>query len=565
MTPATRGPFRLHCGARLWLDGRPHTVTGITDDTVRLRSDTGALTLIGAGALLAEPTFRPYGQAPDGTAPEEGRPDAGALLDRLSPQQWRELLRAQEHLLELTTGYRSGCPDDSRPDEPRAQYAPGLSLTRRVESKAAELGYAPVQMWRRLKRWREEGLWGLVDRRSLRRSGPAGPAGAPAKPDRAEPPEIPGLPLVADRPGAVVLVDTVPLDVSAVDPATGAVTPVGLTAAVDLCTRSLLGWRLLPGGAGPVDAGLVIADALVPEPMRPGWPDDLRHRTLRLPCEPLLAADERFAAAAARPVVFPERIVVDRGAAVVPETVKDVCRRYGIVVQGGRAYPPAGKPQAVAALAHVRAQFAAHLAGRGEEPDRPRTTGELEELFAEYAVAGYQRRRQPGLALPGLPGPDLSPNEAYRLAVHRCGYIAAPRDPALFLELLPIHWAVIRPDGVHKDGLRYDGRALRRHVGRPSPYPGGRWPIRYDPRDPGRVHFHDPGTGTWSALARTSGPGGVEPFADLTPALREVLAHRGARTGAVPAQRGPLSRERAAEPAGGLPGEQAAVPRSANE
>ncbi|MEV7028520.1 Mu transposase C-terminal domain-containing protein, partial [Kitasatospora sp. NPDC093558] len=354
-----------------------------------------------------------------------------------------------------------------------------------------------------------------------------------------------------DRPGAVVLVDTVPLGVSAVDPATGTVGPVALTAVIDLCTRSLLGWRLLPRGAGPVDAGLVIADALRPEPMRPGWPDGLRHRTLRLPCEPLLAADERFAAAAARPVVFPERIVVDRGAAVVPETVKDVCRRYGIVVQDGRAYPPAGKPQATAAFAHVRAQFADHLAayladqpaGCGEEPDRPRTAGELEELFAEYAVAGYQRRRQPGLALPGLPGLDLSPNEAYRLAVHRCGYIAAPRDAALFLELLPIHWAVIRPDGVLKDGLRYDGLALRRHAGRPSPYPGGRWPIRYDPRDPGRVHFHDPDTGTWSALARTPGTDGVEPFTDLTPVLREVLAQRGGRTGAVPAQRGPLARE----------------------
>lgn len=46
-----------------------------------------------------------------------------------------------------------------------------------------------------------------------------------------------------------------------------------------------------------MDAGLVIADAMMPEPMRPGWPEGLRHRMLRLPCEPLLAQDERFAAA----------------------------------------------------------------------------------------------------------------------------------------------------------------------------------------------------------------------------------------------------------------------------
>jgi len=36
------------------------------------------------------------------------------------------------------------------------------------------------------------------------------------------------------------------------------------------CTRSLLGWRLVPKGTKGVDAGLVIADAMMPEPMRPG-------------------------------------------------------------------------------------------------------------------------------------------------------------------------------------------------------------------------------------------------------------------------------------------------------
>ena len=88
---------------------------------------------------------------------------------------------------------------------------------------------------------------------------------------------------------------------------------------------------------------MVIADALTPEPMRPGWPDSVRHAMLRLPCQPLLSQDERFAAAAARPVMFPEVIVIDHGKAFASDAVKNVCRRYGITVQDARKYQPTDK------------------------------------------------------------------------------------------------------------------------------------------------------------------------------------------------------------------------------
>ncbi|MDO0933713.1 hypothetical protein QQY66_19230 [Streptomyces sp. DG2A-72] len=131
-------------------------------------------------------------------------------------------------------------------------------------------------------------------------------------------------PIAASRPGELVMIDTSWLDVRAYDPVEDVVFSVDLTIAIDICTRSLLGWRLVPKGTKGVDAGLVIADAMMPEPMRPGWPDGLRHRMLRLPCEPLLAQDQRFTAAAARPVVFPEEIVIDHGKAFASQAVKNV-------------------------------------------------------------------------------------------------------------------------------------------------------------------------------------------------------------------------------------------------
>lgn len=602
------GAVRLQCGSRVWLDDEVHTVTGVTDDGVRLRSESGSWTVIGVGHLLADPTFRPY----EGDANPEGEDtaehdasatklwlDAAALFDKLSDKQLEELQRAQEHLLEMTTGFRSGDPQDALPGEPRPEYAPDVSLAQRVQSKSRELGYSEQQIWRRLRKWRDEGPWGLVDRRSHRPSDPL--AGADPRlidaivtqyhvteaddstgslnrlrrrvehrlidahgPGTVKMPVpktfnryvaalLPGRyttgpattrqsvanrpgghyrPITAGRPGELVMIDTSWLDVRAYDPVEDIVFSVDLTIAIDVCTRSLLGWRLVPKGTKGVDAGLVIADAMMPEPMRPGWPEGLRHRILRLPCEPKLAQNERFAAAAARPVVFPEKIVIDHGKAFASQAVKNVCRRYGITIQDTRKYRPTDKPQVESAFKTIRSQFSEHIAGykgnhvvhRGRDVDATArwTIEELEEFFAEYVVAVYQRRRHTGLVLPGFPEISLSPNDAYRLAVHRCGYIASPRDPNLFLELLPIHWCGIHDRRIQKDYLHYSAPITGTYNGAKSPYAHamGAWPVRYDPRDMTQVYLHDPYTGDWHTLRWTHALTGLEPFTDIT--LRQV-------------------------------------------
>ncbi|MFI6700225.1 transposase [Streptomyces sp. NPDC050509] len=607
----TGGSVRLRRGVKVWLDGVVHTVTGVTDDGVRLRSETGSWTVIGVGDLLADPSFRPYEGDTDEEGTNEGNTlngqnrgrrlwlDAGAMLDGLSEKQREDLQRAQEHLLEVTTGYRSGDPDDALPGEPLVTYAPDLPLTQRVHNKAEELGYSRIQMWRRLKKWREEGLWGLVDLRTQRASDPlagvdqrlvdaiiaqhyateeddstgslnrlrrrverrledmhgVGVVKVPSQtsfrryvalllPGRyttgqattrrsvANRPDGHYRPILANRPGELVMIDTSWLDVRAYDPDTDTVVSVDLTIAIDVCTRSLLGWRLVPKGTKGVDAGMVIADAMLPEPMRPGWPEALRHKMLRLPCEPLLSLDERFAAAAARPVIYPETIVIDHGKAFASQPVKNVCRRYGITIQDARKYRPTDKPQVEAAFKTIRTQLAEHIAGfkghnvvhRGGDVDAVArwTIAELEEFFAEYVVAVYQRRRHKGLVLPGFPELNLSPNDAYRLAVHRCGYIAAPRDANLFLELLPIRWTGITNFRIQKDYLHYSAPVMRNHNNTPSPYPHakGKWPIRYDPRDVTQVYFHDPYTGIWHTLRWSHALHGLEPFTDIT--LRQV-------------------------------------------
>ena len=86
-----------------------------------------------------------------------------------------------------------------------------------------------------------------------------------------------------------------------------------LTIAVDVATRTICAAVLRPVGTKAVDAALLLAKMLVPEPMRPGWSDALRMSVSRLPFERLLDVDARMREAAAGPVIVPDQVVIDHG------------------------------------------------------------------------------------------------------------------------------------------------------------------------------------------------------------------------------------------------------------
>ena len=350
--------------------------------------------------------------------------------------------------------------------------------------------------------------------------------------------------VTASRAGEAVMLDTTPLDVLCYDPVEDITYTTELTIAIDVASRSILAWRFKPFGTKAADAGALIGDAMTPEPMRPGWPDKLRHSALKLACEPLLSLDERYAAAAARPVVFPEKIIIDHGKAFASQAVKDACRRYGISVQDARAYRPTDKPQVEAAFKTIRSGFSQHVAGykgykvdqRGRQAEQHArwTLSDVEYFFAEYVLSVYQRRHHAGLVLPGFAGLKLSPNDAYRILVHKSGYVACPADPNLYLELLPIQWLAIQHYGIQYNYLQYRAPVIKKLAGVKSPYleMGGRWPVRVDPSDVTRVYFHDPYARppdpSWHVIPWIHALKGVEPFTDTT--LREVkklIAGRG--------------------------------------
>ncbi|MFK0296037.1 hypothetical protein ACIQU6_36955 [Streptomyces sp. NPDC090442] len=136
----------------------------------------------------------------------------------------------------------------------------------------------------------------------------------------------------------MVQIDTTPLDVLAVldDGVTGR---VELTIAVDVASRTICAAILRPAGTKAVDAALLLARMLVPEPMRPGWSDALRMSASLIPHARLMSVDARLEHAAARPVIVPDTIIVDRGKVFVSDTFVAACRSLGMSFQPAR---PAG-------------------------------------------------------------------------------------------------------------------------------------------------------------------------------------------------------------------------------
>lgn len=338
--------------------------------------------------------------------------------------------------------------------------------------------------------------------------------------------------VIAHRPGQVVMLDTTPLDILAWDSAMNATYNVELTVALDVTTRSILAWRLTPLGTKAIDIGLLLADVMTPEPMRPDWADALRYQMLRVPFERHLSVDERLAESAARPVIYPETLLYDHGKPYKSDVVHRACRKWKIDIQDARKLKPTDKPHVERLFGTIREQFSMHVAGykgfnvahRGKTVEQQArwALDEIAEFFAEYVVAVYQNQHHTGLHLHGFPDLNVSPNEAYAMALGSAGFVDCPRDPNLYYELLPIadNGRAISPYGVELNYLIYDAPVLYQFRRAKSPYDNGLWPIRYDPRNLLHAYFHNPRDNKWYTLSWTKALNDLQPFTDIT--LREA-------------------------------------------
>jgi hypothetical protein len=343
---------------------------------------------------------------------------------------------------------------------------------------------------------------------------------------------------MAARPGEVIQIDTTPLDVLAVldDGVTGR---VELTIAVDVATRTMCAAVLRPAGTKAVDAALLLARMLVPEPMRPGWSDALRMSATLIPHDRLMSVDARLEHAAAKPVIMPDTIVIDHGKVFVSDTFLSACRTLGVSVQPARPATPTDKAVVERTFSSINTLFFQHVAGyvganvvrRGADVAAVWTIRELADLFDEWVIACWQNRPHEGLHSPFLPARALSPNDVYALMVARCGYLPVCLTGDDYIELLPVEWRKINDYGIRIDYRTYDCRDLGPYRRQNSgiTVKGGLWEVHYDPYDLSHVWVRDTRAGGWITVAWTRLGEVSAPFADFTwRHARSLLTARGA-------------------------------------
>ena len=574
---------RVGIGDRILVDGRPNVVIGIAGTRVRMAAGDGAVSTATIAELVADPQFEfPAAAPPRGARPGiglEGLPAAA-----VEEASWWEAHIA-EVVYGLRPDAPAGTRP--RPEyDPELTSLTERERAKACELSAAGRPVPASTVKHRRQRWEAHGLAGLVDRRAARRQRPAGRADdrvvdamrqaigeaeqassrttgfiiwrakeilAEAGYDGAVPSDrtfyrlfgtlshgrhatgsastrrsLAGRPkgtfgsLAVAAPGEVMQIDSTPLDVLVLldDGVPGRVEMTGM---IDVATRVVPAAVLRPTTKS-VDASVLLARALTPEPVRPGWPEALKMARSALPYERLLAIDERLENAAARPVIVPDTIVIDHGAVFISAAFRSACRHLGISIQPAHLGSGAEKghiERHFGTVASLFSQFASGYAGRSPDrrgrhvEDQPLwSMAELQELLDEWLLL-WLNRPHDGLRDPEHPGRAFTPNEKYAALVETAGYVPVALSPDDYVELLPVEWRAVNAYGIKLNWRTYDSEdsGLDQLRLAPSGVKERRnlWEIRHDPYDVSRIHVRGPGgwvTAFWKHLNRVPMPFG---------------------------------------------------------
>ncbi len=595
-------PARLGVGDEVEVRGSTYVICALAEGKVALSGVVGEVLALPVAELLADPSFTRTRRT---RAPLPSRAVLGGLpADVVERAEWWER-HVSEVLTGVPAGSGAGTPARAEYDPLRTSLRQ-REITKIAELQAAGESVSLASLGRLRRAYRAKGLLGLVDGRVMRTVGSAvdervsaaiekavaeetdrstgtvtrlrrrvgqilaGEYGidpgeimpprttfyrlvaqishgrhtfgsAPTRRSLAQRPDGPFGAVLVLRPGEWCPIDSTPLDVRVVLD-DGTIDRAELTMLVDIATRTIPAAVLRPTTKA-VDASLLLAKALTPEPMRPGWADALRMSRSVLPHERLVAIDERLAHAAARPVIVPETVACDHGMVYLSQAFGAACRAMGVNFQPTHEGSPWEKGTVERTFASIATLFAQYVAGyvgrsvdrRGKnaEKDAVWSLVELQDLLDEWIVAHWQNRPHDGLRHPLTPGAALTPNEQYAALVEVAGYVPVPLAAEDYIELLPVTWRVINAYGIKINRRTYDCAALNPYRGQSSGVAGqkGRWAIHYDPYDVTRIWVHNHHDGGWITVAWTHLRSGPAPFGEAAwSQAREILARRGSDT-----------------------------------
>jgi len=321
-------------------------------------------------------------------------------------------------------------------------------------------------------------------------------------------------------PGELMEIDSTPLDVLVLldDGVPGR---VELTGMIDVATRTVPAAVIRPTTKS-VDASVLLARALTPEPMRPGWPASLAMARSALPYDRLLGIDERLRHAAARPVIVPDTIVIDHGSVFVSDNFRASCRHLGISIQPAHLATGSDKPhieKMFSSLGTLFCQFAVGYLGRSADRRGRHVEGQplwslmqMQDLLDEWLISVWQNREHDGLREPLCPQRAFSPNQKYAALLETAGYVPVPLSAGDYIELLPAVWRAVNAYGIKISHRTYDAEELNPIRQQKSGVTArkGLWEVHH-PYDVSRVFVRGPDgwiTCPWKYLEKVPAPFG---------------------------------------------------------
>ncbi len=639
----TGRPGELGIGDRVRFGGRDQVVIGVSGPVVRLAGTGGEVVTVSVSGLLADGDFAVLDSRPRPGMPQVSVLD-GLPAEAVVGARWWER-HIVEVLTGVPPDAGEGTIP--RPEyDPAVVTLTRREQAKAAELTAAGHPVTASAVTKRRRRYQEQGLSGMVDYRARRRMPPhgrvdagvvaamrqaigeaaedstrtaafvfrrtreilAGGGGetgklpsertlyrlfgrleagrhttgsASTRRSLAARPEGPFGQVPAAAPGDVMQIDSTPLDVL-VRLDNGVPDRVDLTGIIDVATRTVTAAVLRPATKS-VDASVLLARTVTPEPMRPGWPQAMRMAASALPFRRLLSIDERLEHAAARPVIIPQVIVVDHGKVFVSESFRASCAFLGISFQPARKATGTDKPHIERMLGSVATMFAQYVSGytgrspeyrgRGAEKNAVWSLPELQDLLDQWLIAEWQNRPHDGLRDPLHPGRAFSPNEKYAALIETAGYVPLALSPDDYIELLPATWRAVNAYGIKISRRVYDGKELNplrmQHSGVTARK--GLHEVHHDPYDISRVWVRDHRNGGWitvfwTQLHRVAAPFGELAWdhagklmpgateAELADAVEDLLTRAGQGPGGAPAgpaakrERRVAARTRAAGP-----------------
>lgn len=337
-------------------------------------------------------------------------------------------------------------------------------------------------------------------------------------------------PVTATTLGEFVEIDSTPVNVLVLMPDGKPARP-HLTVAMDVASRSILGFDVVPIGTTGVEHADLLARMLRPRSCRANAKRSMLLDTATdLPVYAMQAADERQYGALAVPYIVPESITTDRGRDYLSETFVSACRHFGIGVIAAPPHSPTFKGHIERLMGTIETSWMQKLPGyvgnsvenRGRHIDRQNllTLREIRESFEEWWVRVYQRTPHSELRDRDIPGRCFSPNQMYAALFDASAGVPVPIDEDTFISLMPAYPRTIQNDGIHIDNLTYwhdDLVELRKMA--PSTK-DGKWLARKDPYDTDRIWIEHPDSGEWIECVSTSYQRTTYPFASGLRLLR---------------------------------------------